>query len=559
MAISIVFVANFPAASAASSFETNAASADDGTGNDTATGSAGLDSFDGTDGDDVFLFGESIANIDGGAGADTLDLSAAAAAVEVNLAGVTWSVTSVVGFGFVTNVENVTGGSGADTLIGDDLDNLLSGGDGDDALIGGAGLDTLLGGAGDDTLAGGMGRDSIGGGAGDDTLSLRNGEAADNVDGGAGVDLLDLSALTTDIAVVDLTGGTWSTSAAMGSTTLAHVENVTGGAGADYINGDAGNNLLTGNAGDDVLNGQDGADTVAGGQGHDTYAVDQAGDVVVEAPGEGQDQLFVGFDGYVMAANVEIGRLFGTATMLSGNDGDEQLVANARIGSSLFGMGGDDVLWGSELGDRLDGGAGSDTIRGGAGPDTMIGGDGVDIYVVNDLGDQMIETGTGGYDTAYVTVNGYTMPASDNAFAAFIEVAYLAGTATSINGSSSGENLVANPTAGSLLLGLGGNDILWGSDFADTIAGGTQDDLIYTYGGADRVQFLERDWGWDQIADFTPGEGDRLVFAAASGVTSFGQLTTFVGPTNTDVFFGANRITLYNYTSLNAADMLFTA
>nr|MDJ0630938.1 hypothetical protein [Rhodobacter sp.] len=57
------------------------------------------------------------------------------------------------------------------------------------------------------------------------------------------------------------------------------------------IDGGAGNDQLRGGLGDDWLDGGAGADTMAGGAGNDTYTVDNAGDVVLEVPGAGTDEV----------------------------------------------------------------------------------------------------------------------------------------------------------------------------------------------------------------------------------------------------------------------------
>ena len=211
---------------------------------------------------------------------------------------------------------------------GNDLANVITGNSGDNVLSGLAGNDTILGGDGNDTIVGGTGEDSLSGGAGDDTFVEVVGEGVDTIDGGAGTDTLELvgtdgndsftaivsggqltSPGETLTSIEDITldlggeaGDTLSyagttegvtvdlgTGSATGFTSIAGVENVTGGSGADS---------LTGNAGDNVLAGGGGNDTLAGGGGIDTAVYDgtatiaeSGGGWTVTADGQGTDTL----------------------------------------------------------------------------------------------------------------------------------------------------------------------------------------------------------------------------------------------------------------------------
>ncbi|MEM6374605.1 MAG: M10 family metallopeptidase C-terminal domain-containing protein, partial [Pseudomonadota bacterium] len=126
-----------------------------------------------------------------GGGIDTYDLSAYAAAVEIDLAPGEASLFSnqqqaSLGAGRFAQgniynalqyqgdarslIENARGGSGDDTLSGNAADNRLEGGDGNDTLSGELGRDTLLGGNREDSLSGGADNDLLRGGAGFDRL-----------------------------------------------------------------------------------------------------------------------------------------------------------------------------------------------------------------------------------------------------------------------------------------------------------------------------------------------------------------------------------------------------
>jgi Ca2+-binding RTX toxin-like protein len=121
---------------------------------------------------DTFILASGVAvqSISGQGGNDTLDYSAWASPVQVNLA--TGSATGVhLGqAGGISGIENVIGGTGSDTLSGDNLANRLEGRLGHDTLAGGGGYDVLLGGEGNDRLEGGDGRDMLIGGNGADQV-----------------------------------------------------------------------------------------------------------------------------------------------------------------------------------------------------------------------------------------------------------------------------------------------------------------------------------------------------------------------------------------------------
>src|SRR6185503_3351001 len=93
-------------------------------------------------GDDMIVatIGDGIDFYFGGAGSDTLDLSAITGDVTVNLAGI--AIGGQIGLDLLSSIENVIGGKGDDLLIGDDGANLLNGGAGNDMLIGDSGNDT---------------------------------------------------------------------------------------------------------------------------------------------------------------------------------------------------------------------------------------------------------------------------------------------------------------------------------------------------------------------------------------------------------------------------------
>lgn len=171
-----------------------------------------------------------------------------------------------------------------------------------------------------------------------------------------------------------------------------------GGSGNDILRGDAGSDTLDGGDGDDVLDGGSGADTMRGGRGNDVYHVDDAGDMVVEAAGEGTDTIYTSVT-YTAPTHVEnltltgSGNTFGfgnnSDNILTGNSGNNRL-SGGRGNDTLYGNGGNDLLMGGDGQDKLYGGSSNDILRGdngddlldgGEGNDTLEGGRGNDVYV----------------------------------------------------------------------------------------------------------------------------------------------------------------------------------
>lgn len=147
-----------------------------------------------------------------------------------------------------------------------------------------------------------------------------------------------------------------------------------GGGNDQIFLGSGGLNKAYGEAGDDVFyTGGGGSDTMYGGVGNDQYVLYDVTGIVVEAGGGGFDTVWLGASGYTMAAEIEDGRLLGSATSLTGNAGNNNVVGNnAGLGSTLDGGAGDDILWGTAGNDVFKGGTGNDVVYSGAGADRFI-------------------------------------------------------------------------------------------------------------------------------------------------------------------------------------------
>lgn len=174
--------------------------------------------------------------------------------------------------------------------------------------------------------------------------------------------------------------------------------------GADRLLGGAGNDTLLGGAGADTMEGGSGADSMEGGSGNDIYIVADIDDVTIEVAGGGYDRVIASLD-WALGAEIERLSLSGTADLTgTGNALDNRLDGNAGV-NTLNGGEGDDALYGGAGDDLLIGGTGRDVLVGEAGADRMEGGADDDIYIVDNVGDVVVELAGGGHDHVKASVD----------------------------------------------------------------------------------------------------------------------------------------------------------
>src|SRR6478672_5759202 len=244
----------------------------------------------------------------------------------------------------------------------------------------------------------------------------------------------------------------------------------TGTSGNDTLNGTADNDLLQGLAGNDILNGGLGADITDGGTGDDWHFVDNAGDVVVEAVGEGNDRVFASVS-YTLPTNAEV----------------EVLSTDYNPGTTPIN------LTGNAFNQAVFGNAGANTLDGAGGVDVMVGFAGDDIYYVDNVSDRALENVGEGNDRIFATVS-YAIAAGSSIET--LSTDFHAGT-TAINftGNELANTIIGNDGVNTLeggagadsLVGRAGNDTLNGGAGIDTMDGGAGDDLIYVDNAADVV------------------------------------------------------------------------
>lgn len=362
------------------------------------------------------------------------------------------TVYSKVDFVMGAGIENLYLDYNAGNLkgTGNALDNLIYGTTGSNTIDGGAGNDTIEGGGGKDVLKGGDGNDVL----------VGDGHYYTNV-------LFDSLTATTVVGAAD--GG----------------DLLDGGNGNDSLSGATGDTLLGGAGNDTLLGGAVAGEkiTMDGGLGDDLFKNFAATDVVKDTGG-GIDTALIDFGtspvSYILDAGIERGILSNNSTTTA-----DSLTGNA-LGNFLLGNGGNDTLSGL---------AGNDTLDGGTGADIMLGGDGNDSYMVDDLGDVVVEASSlGGGDTVYSYITSYTLGANvenlvleDGQYS----VAGGAGTGAATNGVGNAlNNLIVGNSKANLLMGMDGADTLVGGSGKDTLIGGSGNDVYYVDNRADIVQEL---------------------------------------------------------------------
>jgi Ca2+-binding RTX toxin-like protein len=471
-----------------------------GAGNDTLSGLGGDDYLKGGDGDDVLYGGTGNDILEGGAGNDTYIITGGIDSVQgladanagsdiIRLAissdsNITYTIFGAdlgigyfnninVGVGLIlngflapTNGTHVIEFADGTRLTADNFlisNNDWTGTDEDDIRVGSDANNKLYGEAGNDTISGLGGNDTIYGGKGDDTLDGDEGD--DLLHGDYGIDVANGG-----VGNDTIYGG-------VGDDTL------NGGDGDDVLHGEQGVDVANGGAGNDELYG-DGFDTLSGGDGNDRYYIESSSpnsfysgaDRVIEAAGEGIDTVYVGSYSFTLTDNVEnLVALYNPHEWVETNGSWEEYQPRYLVGNAL-----DNTIsiesasgWQSHADHVyvLDGGAGADTLIGSAANET---------YVVDQVGDRIIETSTTSIDTVRASFS-YTLTEDSN-----IENIELTGAAAI----SAWGNTRANTLDGSQSAG------------ANTLHGGRGDDRYIVDAG-------------DQVVELA-GEGNDTVVVSSS-------------------------------------------
>lgn len=219
------------------------------------------------------------------------------------------------------------------------------------------------------------------------------------------------------------------------------------------------------------------------------------------------------------------------ATINGTNAADSLL--GTLLADLMFGLGGNDTLLGLDGSDTLDGGLGADSMNGGVGDDT---------YIVDNVGDRVIEGAGQGTDTIRSSI---TLTAAPN-----VEHLLLTGTAN-INGrlnslaNSVGNSVTGNNGINSLFGGLG-HDVLDGRLGADTMSGGGGNDTYFVDNVGDRV-IEAANGGIDTIRSSVSltaaANVEHLVLTGAAALT--GRINSAVNSVGNSVTGNSGNNTLF--------------
>ncbi len=449
-------------------------------------------------GDDHLDGGTGADTMRGGAGNDGYVVDDAGDVVVEEANGGTEDIvhTSLAAYTLAANVEKLYGlGSAPQALTGNGLDNVvLTLGSGDDILDGGAGADTLVGRMGNDIYLVDQ--------EGDVAVEWAN-EGTDEIRSSA--------AAYTIAAEVEILRGVLDTGQTLIGDERANI--IYAGGGNDRLVGGGGNDAFNAGAGDDRIDGGTGADAMGGFAGNDVFIVDDAGDKVIEAAGEGTDEIRTALASYSLETLAHVENLTGTADtgqVLTGNAANN-LIVGGMGDDTIYGLGGDDIIVGF---------GGFDVMRGGAGDD---------VYAI-DAGDTVIELDGEGVDEIR-TVGAI--------FVLGVGLENL--RATSDVGHDFRGNLAPNA-----IIGGDGNDIIRLQDGGGDVAFGKNGNDSFYFGGAfDEYDFV--DGGDNRDSLILQGMYNMTLVYAPTGRSSIANVEGISLVSGTSTQYGQAGTSLYSY------------
>jgi Ca2+-binding RTX toxin-like protein len=389
---------------------------------------------------------------------------------------------------------------------------IVTGGNADDLIAGGAGDDTLTGGLGDDTfvVARGGGSDTITDFGPGDRLDITafgfgdfssfaaaaHASGADTVVSlGSGETLtlknIQPSALTSaNVALIP--APTLAPPTSPPATTLPAGVLPLSGTSSHWATTSITGTTMFGTSRNDTLTAATGNVTLEGGLGDDVYNVYNQTDLVIERDGEGIDTIVTYASSYALAGDQSLENL-----ILAGTN------AASGTGNAL-----NNFIKGNVATNILDGGKGDDVLTGNGGTDTFVLARGGGFDTITDFA----ATGSG-RDT--IQLRGFGI----SSFAELATRLTQMGADTVLS-LGDGDGLVLKNVALAELTENNFKLVFDGTNAADTITGGSGDDIMSGAGGRDTF-VISRGAGSDTITGFVSGSGGDYLKVANYGFTNF--------------------------------------
>ena len=249
-------------------------------------------------------------------------------------------------------------------------------------------------------------------------------------------------------------------------------------------------------AGDDRLSGNRGDDTISGDAGRVENGARVVGGNDTIYGGEGNDRIYGE-------------STFEDNTVLIAR-GDDLIFGEAGE-DDIFGQTGNDQLYGGADADRLYGGTGNDFLDGGTGLDTMEGGAGNDFYVVDTIGEVVIELAGQGTDTVLSFLNSYKLGDNFENLTSFATGDFIGigNDLANVIQTGAGKDAIGGRGGNDVLISGSGDDQLHGEDGNDVLDGGAGRDRFEGGDGFDTISFASADKGVRFALDMTfVGTGD---------------------------------------------------
>ena len=271
---------------------------------------------------------------------------------------------------------------------------------------------------------------------------------------------------------------------------------IVGTEGADTIYGTDRDDVICALGGDDIVYGGGGNDIIIGGPGNDTLYGGTA-TLILLGRSDGDDTIWGGAGDDTVHGGGGSDRIWGG----TGNDtiygGGATLIGASDHNDQISGGPGDDTIYGNNGNDRIWGGAGNDTISGGSDVDQIWGGTGNDTLSGGRSNDRLY--GGPGDDTLKGGGENDTLWGGSGA--------------DTLEGGIGIDTLHGGPGNDRLFGGVG-DDTLWGDDGNDRLSGGVGDDTLHGGPGDDHLDGNDqRDMLWGGPGNDTlngHGHNDQL-------------------------------------------------